>query len=114
MVNLGGKDTDREFIYNKVQNAGHEKSAEEPEGSAEKLVVAPHSGKDGPEVLLYLMPRVGMSNASGIVAKTLVEYAKVEHPVVDDEEKHRPFDEGPVKPFHPFLDEGRFVVEVFQ
>ena len=69
---------------------------------------------DVPQVLLDLVPGVGVGDAARLVAVLFVENTDVEHPVVDDQEKHRPFDKRPVKPFYPLLDEGGFIVEVFQ
>ena len=63
---------------------------------------------------MHLVPGVGVEYPTGFVAVLFVEYAEVEHPVVDDQKEDRPLHEGPVESFHPFPDEGGFVVEVFQ
>ena len=97
-----------------VEQAGHKKSAEEPEGSGQELVVAAHGGDDVPQALLGLVPGIGVGDATRPVAVLLVEQSDAEHQVVDDEEEERPLDEGQVEPAQALLDEGGLVVEVVE
>ena len=55
-----------------------------------------------------------MGNASRLVAIDLIEDTDVKHPVVDDQEKHRPFYKRPVETLDAFLHERGFIVEILQ
>ena len=55
-----------------------------------------------------------MEYSAVFIAIHLVEDAYVEHPVVDNEEKHRPLDERHIESFDAFLDKGGLVVEIFR
>ena len=53
-----------------------------------------------------------MEYASLFITIDLVEYADVEHPIVDDQKEKSPFDKGPVEAFDSFLDEGGLIMKV--
>ena len=55
-----------------------------------------------------------MEHATLFIAIDFIEDADVEHPVVDDQEEDRPFDERYIETFDAFLDEGGLVMEILR
>ena len=53
-----------------------------------------------------------MEHATVFIAIDLIEDADVEHPVMDNEEEDRPFDERPIESLDTFLDKGGLVGEI--
>ena len=82
--------------------------------ATEKLVVTTHGSNHRPQILLHLVPGVGMGYTASPVAILLVEDAKVEHPVMDNQKEYCPFEEGHIESLEAFLDKGCLVGEVAQ
>ena len=60
------------------------------------------------------MPAIGMGDTAYLIAVELIQNANLEHQIVDDEEKHTPFDKGEIESLDAFLNEGSFVLQIFQ
>ena len=90
-------------------DACHEQSAEKPERSGEKLIVASHGEHYVGEPLPELVDGVGMCGAASPVAVDLVENAYLEQQVVDEQKEDAPFHERHVKTFEALHDKRPWV-----
>ena len=61
-----------------------------------------------------LVGRPWMEHATLFIAIDFIKDTNVEHPVVDDQEEDRPFDERHIETFDAFLDEGGFVMKILR